>query len=202
MKLSRVMRRKKSLRKRAGDFIEGLREHDGRRATRKHDEIETSPFSGLHWMTAGLFVAAGVEAAMGVRQGEHRPRGSVRWGPLLAAPAAATAHALRAARPTRRARLASQILDGIAIGVGTVGVASSLHIALNTDDDGYTRRDNARMPSLAPLAFCAVGLLAVMLDDQEEEFEEERARLERRARIVERLLPERKARVDRIVIHA
>jgi len=158
------------------------------------------PFAALHWMTAGLFVAAGLEAATGERRGDYRARRSVRLAPLLAAPAAATAHALRAARPTRATRLVSQVLDGIAIGVGTIGVASSVYSALRSEPGGPAHR--RRLPSMAPLAFCAVGVLAAILDDQEDRFEEERARLESRARWMNRIVPKRKARVDRIVIHA
>lgn len=159
-------------------------------------------FAGLHWMTAGLFMAAGIEAAAGERRGDYRSRRSVRWAPLLAAPAAATAHALRAAHPTAATRLASRLLDGVAIGVGSVGIAASLYSASHSDDLGVPSRRITRLPSMAPLTFCALGLLAILLDEREEDVENERAQLERRARILDRVLPKRTARVDRIVIHA
>jgi hypothetical protein len=60
---------------------------------------------------------------------------------------------------------------------------------------------SARIPSLAPLAFAAVGVLGMLLDREEEEIDEARDSLERRARVVERLVPKRKAKLDRIVVH-
>lgn len=212
MKLRSMLRRKKSWLDRARDFLDDWRDGDADFADDdsadddfdgdEYDDEDTQAFSGLHWMTAGLFVAAGLEAAVGERRGDYRSPGSLRWAPLIAGPAAATAHALRAARPSRATRLAAQILDGVAIGVGTVGVASSLHSALRADEADSASPWPAQLPSAAPLAFCAVGLLAVLLEDEEKAYQAERARLERRARIVGRLVPERKARVDRIVIHA
>ena len=56
-------------------------------------------------------------------------------------------------------------------------------------------------PSLAPLLLTAAGLLAMALDRQEHRLAAERTRLEQRARIVERLVPRRRARLDRIVVH-
>lgn len=200
MKKHGLFRRKKSWKDRARGFVEDWRDHHGAEDEPDGDE-DAHAFSGLHWMTAGLFAVAGLEAAAGERRGDYRAPGSLRWAPLIAGHAAAAAHVMRAAHPTRTSRIAAQVLDGIAIGVGTVGVASSLHSALRADRDPDSAR-SARLPSAAPLAFCAVGLLALLLDDEETAYEEERARLERRARLMERLVPERKARVDRIVIHA
>ena len=163
---------------------------------RDHDD---SALSGLHWMTATLFLAAGAETALGERRGDHRAGDALRWAPLVAAPLAGAVHAARALWPGRATRMMSQVADGLAIGVGVAGIASSLYSAGQDDDEVDDR--SVAVPSLAPLAFAAVGLLGMLLDREEAEIDETRASLERRARVVERLVPQRKARVDRIVVH-
>ena len=163
----------------------------------KHDS-DDSPLSGLQWMTATLFIAAGAETALGERRGDYRAD-SLRWAPLVAAPLAGAVHAARALWPGRTTRILSQVADGLAIGVGVAGIASSLYSAVQDDDEVYDR--NVTLPSLAPLAFAAVGVLGMLLDREEEEIDDARDSLERRARVVERLVPKRKARLDRIVVH-
>jgi hypothetical protein len=78
------------------------------------------------------------------------------------------------------------------------GIASSLYSAVQDDE---AEDASAHIPSLAPLAFAAVGVLGMLLDREEEEIDEHREALERRARVVERLVPQRKAKLDRIVVH-
>jgi len=164
----------------------------------RHDN-DDAPLSGLHWMTATLFLAAGAETALGERRGDHRAPDALRWAPLVAAPLASAVHAARALWPGRATRILSQVADGLAIGVGVAGIASSLYSAVEDDDEVSER--NVALPSLAPLAFAAVGVLGMLLDREEEEIDETRDSLERRARVVERLVPKRKARLDRIVVH-
>jgi hypothetical protein len=99
----------------------------------------------------------------------------------------------------------SHIADGIAIGVGAAGFASSVYAAVS-DAEEEEEEEGAkswpeRVPSLAPLAFLAVGILGLVLQEEEEETGAEFEELEDRASIVERLVPKRRARVDRIVVH-
>jgi hypothetical protein len=128
-------------------------------------------FAGLHWMTAGLFVAAGAEAALGQRRGDHRSAEAVRWAPVIAAPMAGAAQAARALWPTPATRTLSQLVNGVALGVGAAGLVSSVRASLREHeyeiDEPPAFWD--RFPSLAPLAFGAVGLLGLLLDRDEEE---------------------------------
>jgi len=158
--------------------------------------------SGLHWMTAALFLAAGLEAAMGERRGDHRAPEAVRWGPLLAAPLAGIAHATSAVFPGKASRTLARVANGIAIGVGAAGLASSVYSAVTEGARGDVNGHwQDHVPSLAPLAFCSAGLLGMVLEDEEEEAEEELEHLRRRARVLDRFAPSRKARLDRIVVH-
>lgn len=163
-------------------------------------------FPALHWMTAAVFVAAGVEAAVGRRRGSGADE--VRWGPLVVAPLAGAAHVARALLPGRVTRVAAQLLNGVAIGVGAVGIVSSTWAVIDDDAPdtasyfGPRRKPlSKRIPSLAPLAFGAAGMLGVLLDREESADAAEHHALERRARIVERLVPRRRPRVERIIVH-
>jgi hypothetical protein len=165
------------------------------------DAEDDFALSGLHWMTAGLFIAAGAETAMGERRGDHRGPEAVRWAPLVAAPLAGAAHAARAVWPSHTTRVVTQVANGLALGVGVAGIASSMYAAASRQEEEEMAGLSERLPSLAPLAFAAVGLLGMLLDREEEEIDETQETLERRARVVERLVPKRKAKLDRIVVH-
>jgi hypothetical protein len=172
-------------------------------------EEDTFAFSGLHWMAAGLFIAAGAQAALsqGRKDSSQRVPGLVRWAPLVAAPLAGAAHAVRAARPTTASRAMSRVLDGLAVGVGAAGVASAIYgaqreRAMTGGWPGSKRRAIAELgASLAPLTFGFTGILGMILDREEEQDSLAHRRLEKRARIVERLVPKRKPKLDRIVVH-
>jgi hypothetical protein len=169
-------------------------------------------FESVHWLAAGLFLAAGTEAGLGERRGDDRPSDAVRWGPLLAAPLAGGAHVARALFPGQATRMAAQVLNGVAVVVGAAGVASAVYGALTTEpgDRAFESRTRARerLPSLAPLTFALAGLLGALLDRDERTAAEERSavrdelrRTRRRARILDRIVPERKPRFDRVVLH-
>jgi uncharacterized membrane protein len=137
-------------------------------------------YSGLHWMTAGLFLAAGAEAAFGERRGDYRPSEAVRWAPFVAAPLAGAAQAARALAPSASTRNAAKIAGAAAIGVGVAGLVNSVVAARRQhhyDADAEPALAD-KIPSLAPLAFGAVGLLALLLDREEEweEIEEKKVR--------------------------
>jgi hypothetical protein len=162
-------------------------------------------FPALHWMAAGIFIAAGIEAAFGRRRGDAPD--DIRWAPLVVAPLAGVAHVLRAVAPSAATRLATQLLNGVAVGVGTIGAASSTWSVVESrryDGYGGPRRKPLfkRIPSLAPLTFGAAGALGLLLDREEQADAVEHALLERRARIVERLVPRPpRRRLERIVVH-
>jgi hypothetical protein len=176
-----------------------------------HEADDDVAFESLHWLAAGLFLAAGTEAGLGERRGDPRTDHAVRWGPLIAAPLAGAAHVARALFPGRATGVATRVLNGAAFLVGAAGVAGAIHAA--GDEAAATGFEpqpslSRRLPSFAPLTFAIAGLVGVLIDREEVIAADRRAELrdeiraaQRRARIVERLVPHRKARVDRVVLH-
>lgn len=136
------------------------------------NEIEDNDqdYSGLHWMAAGLFLAAGAEAAFGERRGDYRPPEALRWAPLVAAPLAIAAQAARAIAPTRTTRVASQVANAVAVAVGAAGLVGSVNAVrhLHQYDLDYEPSLLETIPSLAPLAFGAVGVLGLLLDSEDD----------------------------------
>lgn len=175
------------------------------------EEDDDVAFESLHWLAAGLFLAAGTEAGLGERRGDVRTDHAVRWGPLIAAPLAGGAHAARALFPGRASAIATRVLNGVAFVVGAAGVAGALHAAGDeAAATGFAPRASLprQLPSFAPLTFAIAGLVGVLIDREESlaagrraELNEEIDKARRRARIVDRLVPERKPRFDRIVLH-
>lgn len=176
-------------------------EQDAARA--EHPEEEESRLEGfgaLRLLAAQLLLFTGIgstleainregrndedtESAPGVR--------SAAWAPTILGPLAAVAHLRHVADPTPASASAARLLDSAAVGAGIVGV---LHGLLAT-------RRTGGLPSLAPLALASAGILGIMLERRERENEAERRRLERRASIVERLVPKRRGKLDHIVVH-
>src|SRR5687767_2898773 len=115
------------------------------------DMKEDAPLSAMHWMAAALFAAVGAETALGERRGDYAAPEAVRWAPLLAAPVATAVHAARALWPNEATRKATTLVNGLAVGVGAAGLASSLYGAMSAD--GEDEHWSERVPSLAPLAF-------------------------------------------------
>lgn len=181
-------------------------EFDGFRPRRR--ETPTSD-RALRAVSAGLFAVTGIEAAVGVRRGDPQPMHGLRVAPSVIAPVAVAAHVVHALRPTRRSAGLARIADGLAFAAGTVGLAASALAAFDDDERRVlgllARRRTRRVPSLAPLAFALTGLLGAVVAGSERKRMEERARLaaaERRARIVERLVPRRRGPRDRFTIRA
>lgn len=134
-------------------------------------------------MTGALFLAAGAEAALGERRGDYRS-GAIRWAPFVAAPIAGAAQAARALWPSKTTRMISQLVNGIALGVGAAGLASSVNdarVERKYDADQPASLMDS-LPSLAPLAFGAVGLLGLLLDSEEAEAEVAEYRPRKQAR--------------------
>ncbi len=175
-----------------------------RSAARPHGGAEDREplFPALHWMTAALFAAAGTEAALRLRGG--RGVGDLlRIAPLLAAPLGSTVHVARARSGAPRIRLATQLVDGLAAGIAVAGVFGAAYNAVEGTGTTWPRTRAARRlaSALVPLTFGATACLGLLLERQEDEERGEVERLRRRARIVERLVPQRRPRLDRIVVH-
>lgn len=162
-------------------------------------------FPDLHWMTAGLYLATGADAGVGHADEDPGAARFARWAPLLLAPLAGAAHIALALRPGPGTRAATRIANAVAVAVGAAGLASSVYGALRPDPTtrGWPEEVIAarrRRPSLAPLAFAAAGVLGWLLEREELQHAREHRRLERRARILDRLLPRRRARADRVIV--
>ncbi|HUE95213.1 MAG TPA: hypothetical protein VMN39_01050 [Longimicrobiaceae bacterium] len=145
------------------------------------------------WLAASqLLLATGAGATLeqiSSQRSGHPPTG-LAWAPLLVAPLAAAAHLQHARQPTNHSELAVRFLTGASIGFGA---------ALFAFDSIVNRNHPPRR--IGPLAFASAGLLGLLLEREERAIEETERELARRARIVERLVPRRKAKLDRVVVH-
>lgn len=122
------------------------------------------------------------------------PAGAVRpaaWAPAVLGAVAAVAHAVHGFAPSERTRLATRTLDVAVVAGGLLGLAETLAAA---------RRDR-ELPDVGAVSLACAGLLGILIDRTDSRNEAERERLERRARVVDRLVPRRRARLDRIVVH-
>ena len=154
-------------------------------------------FPELHWMTAALFLAAGADAAR-----QHLPLSDpARLAPLLAAPVVGAAHAARALSSAPGARQATRLLDGVAAGVAVAATARVAYNALARGRPAEPPAPRGLAAALVPLTFGATAVLGLLLDRVEERERRELRRLRRRASVVERLVPRRRARMDHIVLH-
>jgi hypothetical protein len=166
-------------------------------------EEETRAFPALRLLTAQLLLTTGIESARDALrapepkvaespgydrnawQTQREPRRAVsytaRWSPLLLGSAAAVAQVVHAVRPSPATRAATRVLNAGVIGVGVAGLLQN------------------RSP--APLAMEAAGVMGLLLDRQERLTQQERERLQRRADLVERLVPRRRPKLDRVVVH-
>ena len=115
---------------------------------------------------------------------------ALAWAPALLGPLTAAANIEHARNPSESTRIALRVLTG-----ATVGFGAALYIA---DVLGSARRETHR---LAPIAFASAGLLNLILDREEAEIERDEAILRRRASVVERLVPARRPKLDKIVLH-
>lgn len=165
-------------------------------------------FSSLHWATAALSLTAAASgtAALLSRRGTADGAGAAAaWAPVALAPVAGTAHLVRALRPGRNSRRIARLVDGTAVGAGIGGALLGAYAARpgRRPPVGRSRRAGSQWrdgASLAPLSLGAVGLLGLALDREERRDAGEHARLARRARVVDRLVPRRRPRIDRLVV--
>ena len=168
-KPSRYERAKRALRELRAERPRRRRESEAQRQVAPTELKPERDYANLHWMTAGLFLAVGAEAAFGERRGDYRPPETLRWAPLVAAPLAIAAQAARAISPSRKTRMVSRLANGVALTVGAAGLISSVNAArhLHEYDVEYEPSLLEMIPSLAPLAFGAVGVLGLLLDSEE-----------------------------------
>jgi hypothetical protein len=187
-------------------MLEELRSRLPRRWTEddETDDTRTGRLDPLRLLAAELLLVTGIGATLDVlsrtreaqkdripgRHGGDVPLAAV-WGPALLAPVAAAAHARLAGGHSAPAERASRILDTAVIGLGVAELATSV----------TGLQAHRRPPSLVPLALASAGLLGLVVAHREKQVEREQERLERRARIVERVVPQRRAKLDRIVVH-
>lgn len=174
----------------------------------REPEPPSSAFGPLRALAAELLLITGVEvtrAALAARKRQEawqdRPldferRDPDRWSyaaslaPALLAPMAAAAHLKQILRPSGPTTTANRLLNAAVLGVGLVELAGPL-----------LRGRQGDRSSLPPLALASVGLLGLVLERQEQAARRDRQRLQRRADVVERLVPRRRPKLDHIVVH-
>lgn len=172
--------------KRAGAAVERLLDPDA---------VEGASLMPLRTAAAQLLMTAGMGAAMEFvgrdEYGREAPLPpALGLAPALIAPLAAVAQLERARRPGVRTAAAATLLGSAAIAAGGALVLGDL---ITSRGRGVRR--------IAPLAFASAGVLTLCLERQEREIRQVEHTLRRRADVVERLVPARRAKVDRIVVH-
>jgi hypothetical protein len=180
----------------------------GRPAPAPRDETPTEPtpvFTALRLFSAELVLSSGINATLQyLRSRSPRPArpGALdpaarrvgrtgAWAPLVLGGLGCAAQATFAFRPSQRALLATRVLNGLILGVGAAGAAEEIRAAVRSQSS----------PTVAPFLFGYTGLLGFLLDRQESVVAEEEAALTRRTRLLDRLIPERRTRIERIVVH-
>lgn len=174
-------------------------------------EVEEEELGGelkpLRMMAAQMLMLTGIggtlellsrSAAQRNAHGAERAAGSLlertrpgAWAPLLIGPMAALAQVAHGLRPSPSTAAATRVLGAASIGAGLAGFADAL----------ASSRTSPGAPPLGPIALASAGVLSLALDREEQRLEQDRARLQRRASVVQRLVPRRRARLDRIVVH-
>ncbi len=148
---------------------------------------------GLRAAAAQLLIATAAEVVLerfgSVQHPDRRTSHPLDLAPLLVAPLAAAAQLEHARSPREATARALKLLNTTSIVLGGVLVA----IDLLDDPRAATRA--------APLTLASAGLLGLVIDAEEAKLTRKHQDLVRRARVVERLVPKRKPRLDRIVVH-
>ena len=187
--------------------LRDLRDQDGGE-TPEEDNEPAGEFKGLRMLAAHMLLLASVDITLDSlgrarkQAGPPYPHGSpgpdrhalstaVGWLPAVLAPLAAAAQVRHAVRPSPPTATATRVLNAAAIGAGVAGLVDSFL---------ESRRSHGR-PSLSPLALASAGVLGLILEREERDALEERRRLERRADLMDRFVPRRRGRLDRIVVH-
>jgi hypothetical protein len=149
---------------------------------------------------AHLFLATGAVAGLERMQrsakpehlvGHHSVPRPLTWAPLVIGPLAAAAQLEHARNPGNQTATAVRLLNGASI---VIGGSLLLH-------DLWRRAEHSGTPYLGAAAFASAGLLGFALEAHVREMQRSERDLRRRARLVERLVPRRRGKVDRIVVH-
>lgn len=119
------------------------------------------------------------------------PSNAAAWVPAIIAPLTVAGHVANAFRPDDDLQRVMRVLDVAAIAAGA-GIVIAQLLTRSAARNG--------LPN-ASLALASTGVLGLLLDRQAREAEAERARLERRASIIERWVPKRRRKLDRVVVH-
>jgi hypothetical protein len=191
-------------------MIERLRELKNRIGARDtpEDNREDADFKPLRILAAQLLLLTSVDIALDALSrsradpGPPYPHGSsgprtdpysaaASWIPVLVAPLAAAAHLTRVLKPGSSPPPTTRLLNGAVVGAGTAGLVHGF----------LSSRRTGEPPSLTPLALASAGVLGLILEREERARVEERRELQRRASIVERFVPRRRMKIDKIVVH-
>jgi len=154
------------------------------------------PFAPLRVVAAQMLVTSGIGSTVErlatpppSSGPDPLPTRLLGFIPALLGPLGAAAHLAEVHSPSHGGRTALRILNTSAIALGSALVIHDLLA-------------ESRPPSrLSPLALAVGGLLGLLIDHQEAEVERAEAELRLRASVVGRLVPRRRGRVDRIVVH-
>lgn len=173
-------------------FSRGL----GANGTRPGTEDAGRTSAALRLVTAELLLATAIDAAVrqfpgNPPQGADGPRQlrALSLAPIVIAPLAAAAHLAHVRDPRVGTARALRLLNSATL---ALGVAS---IALGTIG---ARQEPRR---LGPFGLTSAALLGFAIDSHERDVRRDQEELRRRANIVERLVPKRKPRLDRVVVH-
>jgi hypothetical protein len=172
------------------------------RSDPESDEEGTGRHTALRMLAAQLLIATAADATRDQLQQDRRDREAqpdlpsdrpyaLIWGPSLLGSLAAAAQIAHAVRPSDSTTAATRLLNASVIGIGL----------LELGFEALATRRARQLPSLAPLGLATAGLVAALLDRYEREEREAHRRLARRASVVERLVPRRRPKLDRIVVH-
>jgi hypothetical protein len=174
----------------------------------EHEDADEAPasapvFGALRLFSAELMVSSGMNATLQYLRDRRSWRGAgsvvqrdvvgvaAAWIPALLGAAASTAQARLALDPQSGAKTAVTLLNGAVVGIGIAAAA----------DTALAAARGQRRFNLAPLLFGYSGVLGFLLDRQETLVAEQEAALDRRARIVERWVPRRRTKLDKIIVH-
>lgn len=151
----------------------------------------------LRFASAQLIVATGAATALEL-MAQGRASSSVEstdvppiaWVPAILAPLAAVSAMIHATSPTDRSAGALRFFNSAAVVVGGTLLVSDM-----------ASSGKLSIRRLGALGLVAAGVMGYALDRHEQESENAERALRRRAAIVERLVPRRKAKLDRVVVH-
>jgi hypothetical protein len=166
-------------------------------ALRTEPDVEAS-LMPLRGATAQLLLATGTGATLEYlldSTARRHPRATkvpqpLTWAPGLIGPLAAAAQIRLARDASPDSALAVDLLNAATVATGAALFILDL---LSADEDASLH--------LAPVAFASAGLLALAVNRQEREIRSVERRLRRRAAIVERLVPRRRPKIEKVVVH-